>query len=136
MRAVAALVLLLVLLLAACGSSTSAVERDLRQGMTQIRHTRDPKKLRSELRGTLARLRRDHASGAAERRARALAIRGFEAMLGGLEGQIAFIENDSGNIEAATRDALRADRGRARGARLLRAAGRVLGLRMPNGRGD
>ena len=117
---------LAVLLLVGCGSSDSAVERDLRRGMAQIRHTRDAKKLRSELRGTLARLRRDQASGAAERRARALAIRGFEATLDGVQGRIDFVDNDSGNIEAATRDALRADRGMARGARLLRAASRAL----------
>jgi hypothetical protein len=121
--AAAALVLLLV---AGCGSSSSAVERDLSRGMAQIRHTRDAKKLRSELRATLARLRRDHPSGAAERRARAIAIRGFEATLDGVQGRIDFVDNDRGEIEAATRDALRADRGMARGARLLRAAERAL----------
>jgi hypothetical protein len=117
---------LAVLLLVGCGSSDSAVERDLRRGMTQIRTTRDAKKLRSELRATLARLRLDHASGAAERRAQALAIRGFEATLSGVQGRIDFVDNDRGEIEAATRDALRADRGMARGARLLRAAERAL----------
>ena len=39
---------------------------------------------------------------------------------------IDFVDNDRGEIEAATRDALRADRGMARGARLLRAASRAL----------
>jgi hypothetical protein len=124
MRATAAALVLV--LVAGCGSSSSAVERDLRHGITQIRDTRDTKKLRAELRGTLARLRPDRASGPDERRARALAIRGFEAMLTGLESLIAFYDNDSGNIEAATRDALRANRFRARGARLLRAAERAL----------
>lgn len=117
---------LAVLLLVGCGSSDSAVERDLRRGMTQIRTTHDAKKLRRELRATLASLRRDHASGAAERRAQALAIRGFEATLSGVQGRIDFVDNDRGEIEAATRDALRADRGMARGARLLRAAERAL----------
>jgi hypothetical protein len=117
---------LALLLVAGCGSSGSAVERDLRRGIDQIRHTRDAKKLRSELRGTLARLRRDEASGGAERRARALAIRGFEATLDGVQGRIDFVDNDRGNIEAATRDALRADRGMAKGGRLLRAAERAL----------
>jgi hypothetical protein len=121
--AAAALALLLV---AGCGSSSSAVERDLDRGMAQIRTTHDAKKLRAELRDTLARLRRDHASGPEERRAQALAIRGFEATLTGLESLIAFYANDSGNIEAATRDALRANRNRAKGARLLRAARRAL----------
>jgi hypothetical protein len=124
----AAAVALTLLLVAGCGSSGSgsAVERDLRRGMAQMRHTRDAKKLRTELRGTLARLKRDEASGPEERRARALGIRGFEATLDGLEGRIDFVDNDRGNIEAATRDALRADRGMARGARLLRAASRAL----------
>ena len=127
MRAAAATALALVLL-AGCGSSGSgsAVERDLRRGEAQIRHTRDAKKLRAELRGTLASLRRDDPSGAAERRARALAIRGFEATLDGVQGRIDFVDNDRGEIEAATRDALRADRGMTRGARLLRAAERAL----------
>ena len=120
---------LTLVLLAGCGSSSSAVERDLRRGMTQIRITHDAKTLRAELRGTLAKLERDPASGSAERRAQALAIRGLEATLTGLESLIDFYDNDSGNIEAATRDALRANRFRARGARLLAAARRVLANR-------
>ena len=124
MRAAAAT--LAVLLLAACGSSTSAVERDLRRAMTQIRTTHDAKKLRSELRATLARLRRDRPSGPAEGRARVLAVRGVEETLRGVQGRIDFFDNDSGNVEAATRDALRESRGMARGARLLRAASRAL----------
>jgi hypothetical protein len=124
----AAAVLALVLL-AGCGSSSSAVERDLRRGMAQIRTTHDAKKLRAELRGTLARLRRDPASTAAERRAKRLAVAGLVATLSGIESLIDFYDNDSGNIEAATRDALRANRFRARGARLLAAARRVLANR-------
>jgi hypothetical protein len=129
MRRAAALLALL--LVAGCGgSSESPVKRDLLRGVDQIRDTHDAKKLRTELRGTLARLRRDRAATGAERRAQALASRGFEATLKGLESQIDFYDNDSGNIEAATRDALSADRNRARGVRLLRAAGRALGLRL------
>ena len=107
MRAAAAALALL--LVAGCVSpgSGSAVERDLRRGEAQIRHTRDAKKLRSELRGTLAKLRRDDPSGAAERRARALAIRGFEATLASVQSRIDFMDNDSGNVAAATRDAVR-----------------------------
>jgi hypothetical protein len=127
MRAAAAALALV--LLTGCGSSTSSVERDLRRGLAQIRDTHDAKKLRAELRDTLQRLRRDRPSGPAERHARALAIRGFEATLDGVQGRIDFVDNDRGNIEAATRDALRADRGMARGARLLRAASRALGGR-------
>ena len=124
MRAAAAALALV--LLVGCGSSSSPVERDLRRGEAQIRHTRDAKKLRSELRATLARLRRDDPSGAAEQRARALAIRGFEATLAGVQSRIDFMDNDSGNVAAATRDAVRSDRFLARGARLLRAASRAL----------
>jgi hypothetical protein len=128
MRRAAALLALL--FVAGCGSSESRVKRDLMRGVDQIRDTRDAKKLQTELRRTLARLRGDPASTAAERRARSLAVAGVEATLTGLQSQIDFYANDSGNIEAATRDALRADRFRARGARLLRAAGRALGLRI------
>jgi hypothetical protein len=125
MRATAAAALAL-LLVAGCGSSTSAVERDLRRAMEQIRTTHDAKKLRTELRGTLSRLRSDRPSGPAEGRARVLAIRGVEAALRGVQARIDFVDNDRGNIEAATRDALRADRNRAKSARLLRAAERAL----------
>jgi hypothetical protein len=127
MRAAAAALALV--LLAGCGSSGSAVERDLRRGEMQIRHTHDAKKLRTELRGTLARLRRDRPSGPAEGRARVLAIRGVEAALRGVQGRIDFVDNDRGEIDAATRDALRADRGMAKAARLLRAAERALDAR-------
>lgn len=41
-----------------------------------------------------------------------------------------FINNDSGNIEAATRDAKRADHYLNGGASRLRAAGRAFGLRI------
>src|SRR5205823_6296546 len=68
----------------------------------------------------------DDAAGAAERRARALAIRGFEATLAGVQSRIDFMDSDSGNVAAATRDAIRSDRYLARGARLLRPAGRAL----------
>jgi hypothetical protein len=128
MRAAVAVVVA-ALLVAGCGSSSSAVERDLRRGEAQIRHTRDAKKLRSELRGTLARLRRDRPSGPAEGRARVLAIRGVEAALRGVQSRIDFMDNDSGNVAAATRDAVRADRGMAKAARLLRAAERALDAR-------
>lgn len=126
MRTAAAAAALALLLAAGCGSSGSAVERDLHRGEAQIRHTRDAKKLRSELRATVARLRRDDPSGSAERRARALAIRGLEATLAGVQSRIDFMDSDSGNVAAATRDAIRSDRYLARGARLLRAASRAL----------
>lgn len=59
-------------------------------------------------------------------------MQGFAWTLKGIESRIDFVENDSGNIEAATRDAARADRALKRGASLLRAAGRVLGVHVPS----
>ena len=64
------------------------------------------------------------------RRARELALRGFAATLEGTRSQLAFSENDSGEVAAATRDAKRADRYLTRGANWLRAAGKVLGVRI------
>ena len=55
MRVAVAAAALALLLVAGCGSSGSgsAVERDLRRGEAQIRHTRDAKKLRSMISGAL-----------------------------------------------------------------------------------
>jgi hypothetical protein len=47
-----------------------------------------------------------------------------------VQSRIDFVENDRGNIDAATRDAKRADAGLREGARLLRAAGRLLDVRV------
>jgi hypothetical protein len=90
-----------------------------------IRSTHDYQRLRSRLELTISRLR-----AADDGDARRLALGGFEATLQGVEARIDFVENDRGNIEAATRDAKRADAGLGRGARLLRAAGRLLGVRV------
>ena len=75
---------------------------------------------------TVAGLRVTRGSTAAGRRARLLALAGFDSTLDGIAAQLAFERNDSGNIEAATRDAKRADRFLRRGADDLRAAGRLL----------
>ena len=121
--------LLALLLAAGCGSSRAAdspVKRDLLRGVAQIRSTHDPKRLHAEVEQTFASLRRDRASTAAERRARRLAIEGFAAELKGLRSRLDFTENDSGNVAAATRDAVRADRYLTRAASRLRAARRAL----------
>jgi len=102
----------------------------LRHGVAEIRTTHDRKKLRAELIRTLASLRRDHPSTAPARRARSLAIQGFELTLKGIRSELDFSENDSGNVAAATRDAKRADRYLKLGADRLRAAGRVLKVRI------
>jgi hypothetical protein len=124
--------LLLLALSAACGSSTSdtSIKKHLLGGVAQIRTTRDRAELHAKLVRTLASLRRDRASTAAERRAKGLAIEGFEATLKGVRSQLDFVENDSGNVAAATRDARRADRYLALGADRLRSAGAALGVRI------
>ena len=94
-------------------------------GVADVHDTRDYEALRSSLEGTLERLWSVH-----EGQARRLAIEGFEATLAGVEARIDFVENDSGNVAAATLDSQRADAGFSRGARLLRAAARLLGVRV------
>ena len=81
--------------------------------------TQDYEQLRSELRQTLERLRATRHDGEARR----LALRGFQATLRGVQARIDFHENDRGNIEAATRDARRANAELGKAAKLLRAAG-------------
>ena len=100
------------------------------RGIEQIRASHDAKKLHAQLGQTLANLRRSNATPG-----RRLAIQGFAATLRGVQAQVDLIENDSGNLEAAVRDAAEADRYRARGANLLRAAGRALGIRVGNLKG-
>jgi len=123
-------------LLVGCGSSQSGdnantrLEAIVSQGVVQIQGSKDLEKLRAELFRTLARLRTVHGTTPAARRSRALAILGFQATLRGIESRLAFTRNDSGNVEAATRDAILADRTLKKGASLLRAAGRALGVRV------
>jgi hypothetical protein len=113
-------------LLVGCGSTESpSVKDEFVRGIEQIRGSHDAKKLRAQLTQTLASLRRETSAPG-----RHLAIQGFEATLRGVQAQVDFIENDSGNVEAATRDAAEADRYRTRGANLLRAAGRALGVKV------
>ena len=124
---------LFVLALTGCGSSSApddSVKRDLLEGISQIRNTHDYEDLRPQVARTITRLRQDPAPTAAERRAKDLAIQGFGSTLKGVDSEIDFVENDRGEIRAATRDAERATRSLKRGARLLRAAGRILGVRI------
>jgi hypothetical protein len=109
-----------------------AVQRELLRGVAQIRATKPDGRrvLQASLARTLAALRRTRGSTPAGRRAKELAIRGFESTLKGVQSQLDFVDNDRGNIEAATRDAKRADRFLSLGADRLRAAGRALGLRI------
>jgi hypothetical protein len=115
---------------AACGGhrSDAALAAELRAGISQIEATASTESLARKLRATLGELRRVHADTPRGRRARSLAIAGFTATLRGVETQLSMRTHDSGKLEAAVRDAKRADRYLNRGARLLRAAGRLLGV--------
>jgi hypothetical protein len=127
-----AAVFLVVAALVGCGSTESSSVKDVVvRGVEQIRASHDAKKLREQLVQTLANLRRDRSATPGKR----LAIQGFAATLRGVQAQVDLIENDSGNIEAAVRDAAEADRYWTRGANLLRAAGRALGIRVGNLKG-
>jgi hypothetical protein len=102
------------------------VKDEVVRGIEQIRASHNAKKLHGQLVQTLANLRRAR-SATPERR---LAVQGFAATLRGVQAQVDLIENDSGNLEAAVQDAAEADHYRTRGANLLRAAGRALGIRV------
>ena len=109
--------------LAGCGSSQGPLEQHLKQAAAQIRTTAAPRVLHTKLERTLAALTADRAKTGAERSAKRLAIAGVRSWLRGLESQIAFVENDSGNLPVAARDAHRAFHARLVGANLLRRAG-------------
>lgn len=113
--------------LTGCGDSPSdaRLKAVFEDGIASIRATPDYEQLRAKLRRTIARLR-----STPDGEGRVLAIRGFEATLQGVQSRIDFHENDRGNIEAATRDARRANAGLAKGAALLRATGRLLDVRV------
>jgi hypothetical protein len=130
---VTALGLMSLALFVGCGSSKATenvanaeLKASFLRGVAQIRRTQDEEKLQGKLLRTLVGLRSHRSATHVEEQARALAIRGFASTLRGVERRIAFIRNDRGNIEAATRDARRADRFLKTGATLLRAAGRAL----------
>ena len=112
------------------GATDASVKGRLLRGVAQIRSSHNAEKLGAPLARTLAGLRQDRGSTAVGRRGRRLAIQGFVWTLRGIAKEHDFTVNDSGNVEAATRDAKAADRYFTRGANLLRAAGRAFGLRI------
>jgi hypothetical protein len=112
-------------LAAGCGSSGSSAREEFVRGLDQIRGSHGAVALQAQLAQTLAALRREPPAPGSR-----LAIRGFAATLRGVDAQVDLIENDSGKLEAAVRDANRADRYRKRGANLLRRAGRAFGVRV------
>jgi hypothetical protein len=111
-------------------ASDAAVRSTLVRGIGAIRASPAPKRLEPRLEEALARLRRARGSSATGRQARLLAIAGFAWTLRGVRTQLALVANDSGSIEAAVRHARQADRRLDVGARRLRAAARLLGLRV------
>ena len=88
------------LALAGCGSS-HPLGADIVHAVKAVQTIHDDERLRAELRRTRQRLARDGAKTPAERKAKALALRGVAVTLRGVEGRIAFTKNDSGNVEAA-----------------------------------
>ena len=90
----------------------------------------DRHKLNAELARIVVRLGRLRGSTVAARQARELAVQGFKSTIAGTKSQLDFSENDSGEVAAATRDAMRADRYLTLGAKRLRAAGQALGIQI------
>ena len=122
-------------LVCGCGSSDSGtsaadatIKRDVLRGADEIRSTQGRKTLAAQLGRVIANLRSARGSTAAVERARTVALGGFELTREGVGSQIDFIENDRGEVAAATRDARRADRYLGRGAVRIRRAGLALGL--------
>ena len=116
--------------LAGCGSDESALGQHLKQAAAQIRATAESRALQAKLERTLADVRADRPETAAERRAKPVVVAGVRSWLRGLDSQIAFVENDSGNLPVAARDAHRAYHERLVGANLLRKAGKLLGIQI------
>ena len=122
---------------AGCGSSRpaqsadeAAIRQELVRGISHIRATRDRHELNRQLTLSVARLRELSGSTASARQARKLALNGFRLTIEGTRHQLYFAEHDSGEVAAATRDAVLADNLLTRGANQLRAAGRLLGMRI------
>jgi hypothetical protein len=119
-RAVTALVV--AALVAGCGSSKAdEVNAHVDEAMAEVRASASDGKLRA----TMAKLRGDRPSTETGQRARRLALAGLAAALHARASRRAFTENDSGNVEAATRDAENAYRYSRRAAWLVRAAERL-----------
>ena len=132
-RTYALAVVLSLALPAGCGSpraSDSAVKTTVERGVAHVRKPQTTEQLHNGLVRTLRQLRDEHASTATGRNGRALAIGGFTWTLRGIDARLEMTRNDSGNLEGSVRDAVRADRDLRKGARLLRAAGRSLGIRI------
>ena len=100
------------------------------RGVADLERTHDMELLHVRLLRTLARLRELDENTTPNRHARVLALRGFEEMRRGVDSRLSLARNDSGKLEAAVRDAIRADRALKAGARDLRTVGRELRIRV------
>ena len=132
-RAVSVTAALALVLLPGCGpsrASDTAIKKTLERGVAQISAPQTTKQLHDDLVRTLAKLRTQHASTAAGRTAKGLAIQGFSWTMRGVDARLEITTNDSGNLEASVHDAKRADRDMRKAAGFLRAAGRALGVRI------
>jgi hypothetical protein len=109
-------------------ASDASIKSTLLRGVANVQSTRGDRMRYAQLAAILARLRSDQGSTTAGRSAKTLAVEGFTWTRKGLRARLDFVENDSGNLPAATRDARAADRRLKRGAALLRSAGKALGL--------
>jgi hypothetical protein len=123
--------------LAGCGSSgqervadDARIKRELLRGVDRIRTVGDRHELNRELALIVADLRRLRDSTVSAGQARELAVEGFGLTIKGTRYQLDFAEHDSGEVAAATKDAVLADRFLTRGANHLRAAGRLFGIRI------
>jgi hypothetical protein len=101
------------------GTADAGVRHTFRSGLAAVQ-TGDYHVRARAARHTIARLRAEHAPPSA--------IGGFMWALWALRAQIEFVDNDSGRLAEATRDAARADRCWMHAGRLLRAAGSALGV--------
>jgi hypothetical protein len=121
------------LFLPGCGSSSPSetkVRPTFLRGIAQIKEPQTAQELHDRLARTLASLRSTDKTTKAGRKGKALATRGFTWTLRGIDARLEMARNDSGNLEASVHDAERSDRALRRGARLLRAAGRALDVRV------
>jgi len=121
------------LLLPGCGASSTSetkVRQTFLRGIGEIKEPQTAQKLHHRLVRTLMSLRSTDTTTTAGGRGKALATRGFTWTLRGVEARLEIARNDSGNLEASVHDAERSDRAFRHGARLLRAAGRALDVRV------
>jgi|1185.fasta_scaffold387425_2 hypothetical protein len=115
------------LLAAPASASDQTVRQTFRAGLAAT-HPGDFHVRARAVRQTLGKLRRDRPSSRSGQEGRRLAIGGYLWALWALRAQIEFVDEDSGQVAEATRDAARADRCWLHAAPRLRAAGEALGV--------